>query len=98
MPKSGTFDEQTVAYDAWFERNRPVYQVELEAIRQVLPLATGALGVEVGIGSGRFAAPLGIGMGVEPSIRMAATARLRDVRVVLGVAEKLPLQSEPISC
>ncbi len=44
----------------------------------------------MGVGSGRFAAPLGIQFGVEPSEKMAAKAEKRGIRVFRGVAENLP--------
>lgn len=42
------------------------------------------------MGSGRFAAPLGIALGVEPSEVMARLARSCGVAVLAGVAEALP--------
>ncbi|MDD2558740.1 MAG: class I SAM-dependent methyltransferase [Desulfuromonadaceae bacterium] len=89
MPKTESFEQHSAAYDEWFEKNHAVYAAELEVIRQLLPSAE-AKGVEVGVGSGRFAAPLGIKIGVEPSEKMAALARKRGIRVVPGTAEDLP--------
>lgn len=67
-----------------------MYQSELTAVRQLLPKQ--GLGIEIGVGSGRFAAPLGIPWGVEPSYNMSVLARARGVRVVDGVGEALPLK------
>ena len=89
MPHTEPFDRHADAYDAWFDRNDAAYRSELEAVRALLPRWTRA--VEVGVGTGRFAAPLGIELGVEPSRPMAELARARGVRVVEGVAEQLPL-------
>jgi ubiquinone/menaquinone biosynthesis C-methylase UbiE len=47
-------------------------------------------GVEIGLGSGRFAAPLGIKLGVDPSGKMGDIAQKRGVKVIDGVAESLP--------
>lgn len=47
-------------------------------------------GLEIGVGSGLFAAPLGIRHGVEPSERMRSKAVERGIEVVEGVAEDLP--------
>ncbi len=88
MTKATPFDERAIEYDAWFETYRDLYLTELEALRSVIP-ASGS-GVEIGVGTGRFAAPLGITVGVEPSPRMAKLARQRGVEVVEGVAEALP--------
>jgi SAM-dependent methyltransferase len=46
--------------------------------------------VEIGVGTGRFALPLGIAIGVEPAPKMAEFARKRGVEVHDGVAEALP--------
>ncbi|MDY0212265.1 MAG: methyltransferase domain-containing protein [Desulfuromonadaceae bacterium] len=89
MPKTESFERYSAAYDEWFEKNHALYAAELEVVRQLLPMAE-ADGVEVGVGSGRFAAPLGIKTGVEPSEKMADLARKRGVRVYIGTAEDLP--------
>ena len=46
------------------------------------------------MGTGRFAEPLGIKTGVEPSEKMARIAQKRGIRIIPGVAEKLPLPDE----
>jgi diguanylate cyclase (GGDEF)-like protein/PAS domain S-box-containing protein len=46
--------------------------------------------LEIGVGTGRFAAPLGVQVGVDPSAAMLEQARARGIRVVLGIAEQLP--------
>ncbi len=89
MAKVEAFERHTEAYDEWFVRHRDLYRAELEAVRQLMPPA-GAEAVEVGVGTGRFAAPLGIRVGVEPSARMAARARRLGIEVHPGVAEDLP--------
>lgn len=92
MAKSAPFDEQANAYDAWFDAHRANYLAELAAVRSFIP-ATGN-GVEIGVGSGRFAVPLGIPIGVEPAPRMAELARQRGINVLEGVAEDLPLAED----
>ena len=88
MTKTAPFDEQSNDYDAWFEKHPDLYLAELEAVRSFIP-ANGS-GVEIGVGTGRFAAPLGIPIGVEPAPRMAELARQRGIEVLEGVAEALP--------
>lgn len=90
MTKTAPFDGQAIDYDAWFEKHPDLYLAELEAVRSFIP-ASGS-GIEIGVGSGRFAAPLGIPIGVEPAPRMAELARLRGVEVLEGVAEALPFE------
>lgn len=89
MPKTEPFDKYSDRYDEWFERNREAYDAELEAVRQVIPPSP-AKGLEVGIGSGRFAAPLGIKTGVEPSESMAVKAEAQGIKVFRNTAENLP--------
>jgi SAM-dependent methyltransferase len=89
MPKTEAFDKYSEEYDEWFKINHELYQAELEAIRQLLP-APGTKGVEIGVGSGKFAAPLGIRIGVEPSETMALKAKRQGIDVYPGVAEELP--------
>jgi len=82
------FDEHAGQYEAWFKRNRFAYESELQAVKALLPES--GEGVEIGVGSGRFANPLGIKVGVEPSSKMRGIALSRGIEVVDGVAEKLP--------
>jgi len=89
MPKIEPFEKYSNEYDEWFEKNIELYEAELKAVRQLIPLP-GAEGMEVGIGSGKFAAPLGIKIGVEPSEKMANKARMQGIEVYPGVAEALP--------
>lgn len=88
MASTAVFDDNAAVYDSWFEDNRPLYQAELEAVKGFIP--SEGMGVEIGVGTGRFAAPLGIAIGLEPSPRMATLARQRGVEVLEGVAEALP--------
>ncbi|MHC1630904.1 MAG: class I SAM-dependent methyltransferase [Methanotrichaceae archaeon] len=77
-------------YEAWFEKNRSAYQSELEAVRALLPVD--GKGIEVGVGTGRFAAFLGVSVGVDPSRAMSEIARNRGIDVIGGVAEFLPFK------
>lgn len=83
------FDTNAAVYDIWFDKNQTIYQAELEAVKGFIPSA--GTGVELGVGTGRFAAPLGIRIGIEPSPRMAELAKERGVYVIEGVAEALPI-------
>ncbi len=89
MPKTAVFDRNVRRYDSWFEQHRAVYESEVLAVRRMLP---GGVGVEVGVGTGRFASPLNIQYGIEPSLEMGKVAMRRGVAVVRGVAERLPLK------
>lgn len=88
MAKIEPFEKYTSRYEDWFERNKFVYKSELRAIREQLPKS--GKGIEIGVGSGQFAAPLGIQFGVEPSSRMRELARSKGIETIEGLAEKLP--------
>ena len=88
MDRESVFDRAPDRYDAWFDRNPFVYESEMEALRAVLP--DRGKGLEIGVGTGRFAAPLGIRVGLDPSRAMADFARRRGIDVCIGAAEKLP--------
>jgi ubiquinone/menaquinone biosynthesis C-methylase UbiE len=92
MPKTGPFEEHTEQYEQWFEEHQNAYQSELTALRRLLPKP--GFGVEIGVGSARFAAPLGIRVGIDPAERMLEHARKRGIDVVRGVAEALPFEDE----
>ena len=91
MLKIEPFEKHVSEYEAWFENNRFVYESEIMAIKRQLPKK--GEGVEVGVGSGHFAAPLGIRFGVDPSSKMRTLARNRGIIVIDGVAENLPFEN-----
>lgn len=94
-PRIRVFDEHAGFYDRWYEVNREDYAQELSFIRRYTPQLSPSL--EIGAGTGRFAAPLGITVALEPSREMARFARLRDVEVIRGLAECLPFPSGTFS-
>ncbi len=88
MSKIEIFEEHHARYDAWFDEHSAAYVSELLALRPFVPLE--GHGLEVGVGSGRFAAPLGVAVGVDLSQAMLALAATRGVQTVNGNAEDLP--------
>ncbi|MFX1533689.1 MAG: class I SAM-dependent methyltransferase [Promethearchaeota archaeon] len=95
MAKIEPFEKYASQYEDWFEINKFVYKSELQAIRNQLP--ENEEGVEIGVGSGRFAAPLGIKLGVEPSPKMREIAQSRGIKTIDGVAENLPFDDSQFS-
>ena len=89
MPKTKPFDAYSSKYERWFIENQNIYDSELNAIKSFIP--SGLNGVEIGIGTGRFAKPLCIMTGIEPSHHMAEVARGLGIKVIDGVAENLPI-------
>lgn len=89
--KRTPFDDYHGRYEAWFQRHSSAYYSELLAVRAMLPCH--GWGVEIGVGTGRFAAPLGIKVGLDPSRAMLAYALKRGVLGIQGVAETLPFRN-----
>jgi len=93
QPKIRAFDSLSWVYDAWFEQEgRLIFALEVEALKQVLPLLPKPW-IEVGIGSGRFAQALGIDIGLDPSSGLLKIARNRGARVLLGRGEEAPFKN-----
>jgi SAM-dependent methyltransferase len=88
MPKTAPFERYTERYEDWFETHDAAYRSEVAALERLVPEP--GLGVEIGVGSGRFAAPLGMRVGLDPATEMLVRARERGIDVVRGVAECLP--------
>lgn len=88
MPNIQPFEDYSDEYDFWFEQNSEKYELELRTIAGFVP--PGLQGLEVGVGSGKFAAPLAIETGVDPSGRMLDKASGLGIRVVQAIAENLP--------
>ncbi|MBU9888367.1 MAG: class I SAM-dependent methyltransferase [Candidatus Omnitrophica bacterium] len=82
------FDRFYKRYDAWYDRHKNAFRSELKAVRRFLPRK--GKGLEVGVGTGRFAASLGIQIGIDPSKKMIAIARTRGIDARWGRGESLP--------
>jgi ubiquinone/menaquinone biosynthesis C-methylase UbiE len=86
--ENSPFDIYTDEYENWFKENENIFQSELLALRQVIPI--GKEGIDIGIGSGIFAEKLNIKFGIDPSDRMLDYAKKRNLVVQKGFAESLP--------
>jgi len=89
MAKTLPFEIHYEQYDKWFDQNEKIYESELLAVQSLLPSEGNR--IEIGVGSGRFAARLGIREGVEPAAGIAKLACARGICVKRGTAEALPL-------
>jgi SAM-dependent methyltransferase len=87
-PKIDPFVRHHRRYDEWFERHGPAYLSELLAVRALLPWE--GRGLEIGVGTGRFAGPLGVKFGIDPAGETLGYAQARGVSVARAVAEALP--------
>ncbi len=91
MIKIEPFEKYASQYEDWFEKNPFVYQSELKVIKKMLP--DKGKRIEIGVGSGRFAHPLNIQTGIEPSEEMRRIAQKRGIQVIGGQAEALPFHN-----
>jgi SAM-dependent methyltransferase len=83
------FERTWKEYDAWYDRHPALYHTELAALRKVVPSGSG---LEIGVGTGRFAAPLAVRFGLDPALNMLRLAKQRGIRVVRGLGENLPFR------
>jgi ubiquinone/menaquinone biosynthesis C-methylase UbiE len=85
------FEKYWLDYDAWYDRHRELYYSELKAV-ELASRGVPRPWLEIGVGTGRFAAPLRVDVGVDPSDAMLKVAASRGVRVVKARGEELPFQ------
>ncbi|ELZ04875.1 class I SAM-dependent methyltransferase [Natrialba asiatica] len=93
MATAHPFETLTDEYDNWFETNNEAYRAEQAALERILPDESPSAdnhALEIGVGTGRFAAPLGLSIGLDPARSALERARNRGVDPVRGVAESLP--------
>ena len=88
MARAAPFESHHRRYDEWFEQHAAVYYSELLAVRTLLPCH--GLGLSIGVGTGRFAAPLGIDVGIDPAGAVLDYAVKRGISAVRAVSEALP--------
>jgi ubiquinone/menaquinone biosynthesis C-methylase UbiE len=78
-------------YDEWYDTHPELYESELAVLKKVVPSGTG---LEIGVGTGRFAAALAVRFGLDPAINMLKLAQKRGIQVVQGFGENLPFKNK----
>jgi len=91
IPSRRVFDEYANDYDTWFDEHDDVFQAQQRMLRAAIP--NQGQGLEVGVGSGRFAAPSGTRYGIDPSRELIRIAKRRGIEVVRGEGEHLPYRT-----
>ena len=87
------FEKTWKDYDEWYDKHPALYRSELAALKMAFP---SGVGLEIGVGTGRFAAPLGVRFGLDPAIHMLRLAKQRGIGVVQGAGESLPFKDESL--
>ena len=88
------FDQIADVYDSWYDtpKGRTIFGQEVRCLSHLCRGCSGRW-LEVGVGTGRFAAALGITYGIDLSLHMAVRAMQRGRQVQVGRAEQLPIRS-----
>jgi ubiquinone/menaquinone biosynthesis C-methylase UbiE len=89
------FDCISESYDHWYDtpEGRAIFHAELKCIRTLCGHLSGRW-LEAGVGTGRFASSLGIGMGIDPSLPMLRIAAKRGILTCAGFAESMPFPDD----
>ena len=89
------FDLFAEDYDRWFDsrEGRVLFKTEVAAVRLRMKHIEKPF-LEVGVGTGRFAAELGIDFGIDPSARVLQIAESRGINVTKAKGEELPFEDE----
>lgn len=77
-------------YDEWYDSHQAIYKSEIKALKKVMPSGRG---LEIGIGTGRFASAFSVQFGLDPSFNMLKLAKQRNIKVVQGFGENLPFKN-----
>ena len=90
------FERLADSYDAWYDspKGACLFTVEMACIRLALEQPPPRPWLEVGVGTGRFAAALAIDDGVDEADAPLELAAKRGVRVRQAPAERLPYADE----
>ncbi len=88
------FESLAEKYDRWYEApfGGSAYRLEVKCLESLM--GNFNRGLEIGVGTGRFASALGVEFGVDPSYEMLTLAKARGVRCVQGVGESLPFKEK----
>ena len=90
-PATSVFDMYAEDYDRWFDTHKEIFDNQLVLLRPLI--ISKGIGLEIGIGSGRFSVPLGIHYGLDPSVSLLSIAHQRGIESVVGTGESLPYRS-----
>lgn len=96
MANIESFERHANAYETWFNENIVMYAEELHLLKELVHGRSNSM--EIGMGTGRFAQPLGITIGIEPSEAMRRIAQAKGLNPIDAIAESLPFTDECFDC
>ncbi len=82
------FDYNYIKYDSWFEKHPKIYKNELNMLSSFID--KNSFGLEIGVGTGRFAEYLNTNIGIDISLNMLKISKDKGIEVLLANGEKLP--------
>ena len=88
------FNANAKEYDSWYDTS-PLFAIELAAIRATT-IRFVRPGLEVGVGTGRFARALGVKFGLDPALSPLQLAHHRSIIPINGIGEQLPVRTQSI--
>jgi len=91
MKKVDIFEKNAIECDKWFDKHRNLFLSEVKALRKVIP--ENKSGIEIGVGTGRFAEKLSIRRGLDPAEEMVRIANEKGIKTVTGKAENMPFKN-----
>ncbi len=94
-PRVEVFYLRAHQYDLWYEKHKYTYLSELKLFASLSSFPSPSL--EVGVGTGRFASPLRIDFGLDPSLPMLLIAKEKGIKSVVGTGESLPFRSSSMA-
>lgn len=81
------FERNYENYDQWYEDHPREYSEQVEFLEGIIPEGKG---IEIGVGTGRFASALGIEYGIDYLPVMVEESNRRGIKAVLSDATDLP--------
>ena len=84
------FEHFAEKYDTWYDKNKELFAKEVKCLKDIIGEV--GRGVEIGVGTGRFAAELGFFIGIDAAINVLKIAKKRGIEVIRGDATSLPLK------
>jgi len=95
LAAAGPFDNIAEEYDRWYDtvEGAAILEAELACLNKAVAQFSGSW-LEIGVGTGRFAAALGIADGIDPSPSMLEIAAARGIQTRVGTAAQSPYPAD----